>query len=295
MIWKSLVATLDVRLEELKNEVHALLDVSTIVYEPEDPNSPVVMIRPHYGWGTLDHQGVRIQAKALKLHRILVENIRLLLADAPANYASEAHKVQTFLSQWIERTDFAWSVPRSISEAKQQLDRKMEKYSDCFAWMKSTDPDLIIVPDTNALMINPELHTYGKALGATKYTVVLVPTVLAELDKLKIVHRDEQFRKKVTSVINRIKGLRNQGSLHEGVTTHKVVTVKMVANEPDFAKVPSWLDATNDDDRIIASVFELQRQNPNASVVLMTADVNHQNKAEAAMLPFIEPPEIESI
>jgi predicted ribonuclease YlaK len=52
-----------------------------------------------------------------------------------------------------------------------------------------------------------------------------------------------------------------------------------------------WLDAGNRDDRFIASVIEVMRAHPRSAVVIVTRDVNLQNKAEFASLPFVEPPD----
>ena len=46
----------------------------------------------------------------------------------------------------------------------------------------------------------------------------------------------------------------------------------------------SWLDADNADDRIIASVLHIQASSPSAHVILVTGDINLQNKADAAMI-----------
>ncbi len=43
---------------------------------------------------------------------------------------------------------------------------------------------------------------------------------------LKRLTRNDDFRKKVTSVIKRLKGYRNQGNVLEGVTVNKSITVK---------------------------------------------------------------------
>jgi predicted ribonuclease YlaK len=52
-----------------------------------------------------------------------------------------------------------------------------------------------------------------------------------------------------------------------------------------------WLDAANDDDRLLASFLEVMRQFPHSAVLLVTRDINLQNKAEFANVCFIEPPE----
>ena len=78
-----------------------------------------------------------------------------------------------------------------------------------------------------------------------------------------------------------------RGTLH---TVNKTVTVRMIAHEPTFKRTLSWLDRSNNDDRIIASVIEIQQANPTAHVIVVTGDMNLQNKAEMAGIPFAEVP-----
>ena len=86
--------------------------------------------------------------------------------------------------------------------------------------------------------------------------MILLPTVLKELDKLKITSR-EDFRKKVDGLITRIKGYRGRGQLNEGVTLGKgVSTLRSVATEPNMAATLPWLDAANDDDRLLSRNFD---------------------------------------
>jgi PIN domain len=149
-------------------------------------------------------------------------------------------------------------IPSSIDKAKRTFQEHIQTYYRLLSLFKSPDnPGIILVPDTNALIKAPDVASYGAVVGQTAYTVVILPTVLSELDKLKIVHRDDDFRKKVQSVINRLKGLRQRGNILDGVTVNKVVTVRMIAQESDFKKTLSWLDPTNNDDRIIATTLEV--------------------------------------
>jgi predicted ribonuclease YlaK len=67
--------------------------------------------------------------------------------------------------------------------------------------------------------------------------------------------------------------------------------MKTVGTESNFQKTLHWLDSGNNDDRIIAGVLEVQRSNPSSMIVLMTSDINAQNKAEVAHLPYVEPPD----
>jgi predicted ribonuclease YlaK len=119
--------------------------------------------------------------------------------------------------------------------------------------------------------------------------VRLVPTVSAELNRLKVEGRTPELRDKVQAVIRRIKGLRDRGSLAAGVAVTHTVRFVSQANEPDFSRMPSWLDRTNNDDRILASAIALHGSHAASTVVLITSDLNLQTKADAAGLPYVEP------
>jgi predicted ribonuclease YlaK len=64
----------------------------------------------------------------------------------------------------------------------------------------------------------------------------------------------------------------------------------MIATEPNFDNTLEWLHSENVDDQIIASVLEIQKENPSSAVIITTSDINLQNKAEMANLPFAETP-----
>jgi predicted ribonuclease YlaK len=52
----------------------------------------------------------------------------------------------------------------------------------------------------------------------------------------------------------------------------------------------SWFDSTNADDRFLATALEIIRANMGAIVFIVTSDINMQNKAEMAGIPFREVP-----
>ena len=141
-----------------------------------------------------------------------------------------------------------------------------------------------MIPDTNAIVGNPDPTLYRTLADDGSFIFLLLPTVLAELDELKNTHRNPEFRDKVNKTITRIKGWRNQGNLRGGVTVDATITVRAIAIEPDMHNTLAWLDKENRDDRIIASVLEVQSTYPNARVVLITGDVNLSNKADLARL-----------
>lgn len=144
--------------------------------------------------------------------------------------------------------------------------------------------DLILIPDTNALLASADPAAYRGIAAADAFQLLLLPTVLSELEKLKMLHRNPEVRDKAKRVVTRIKGWRTQGPLLEGVRVDRTITVRAVHNEPKVADSLSWLDADNEDDRIIASVLDIQATSPSAHVVLVTGDINLQNKADAVMV-----------
>jgi predicted ribonuclease YlaK len=68
-------------------------------------------------------------------------------------------------------------------------------------------------------------------------------------------------------------------------------TICSIAIEPNFENTLSWLSPDNNDDRIIASCFGVIKKQPHSIVILITADINMQNKADFAKINFLEPPE----
>jgi predicted ribonuclease YlaK len=121
--------------------------------------------------------------------------------------------------------------------------------------------------------------------------VILVPTVISELDNLKVQARSSEMRDKVKKVITQIKEMRRRGHLTNGVKVNSKMSLRTIAVEPSQGTALSWLDFENLDDRIVASVMEVTRENLDQVVILVTADLNLQTKAEFARIPYLEPPD----
>lgn len=288
----SYAARLKQDFQTLETTVMELLDISTIKEFRNDPDSGVFFITPTYYWGETDEHQKLLQMQLVKDYSAWIEHFRLLFGSASQEINHEIDEIHEFIISWIEK-ESSWAVPSSIGEAKTLFREKVVVIYELLNLLDKTDkPEIIVVPDTNSLIALPDMTQYASVAGQPKYTVVIVPAVLAELDNLKIVHREQDFRDKVNSVIKRIKGLRTQGSLLKGVTVNKTVTVKMIATEPDFKETLTWLHSENADDQIIASVLEIQKENPSNIVIITTSDINLQNKAEMANLPFAETPSV---
>jgi hypothetical protein len=277
-------------LNDIVQKMNELIDASEINEFVNDPSSGFVFISPHFYWNTPDDNQKLMQIEIKEKYNSWIEHVRLLFNNSPSSIIQDIDKADRFIKEWIEKKS-SWSLPRTLEEAKKVFLEKVQTFYKLLEMLsEDNNNELFIIPDTNSIISNPSIEKYSIVLGREDYTVILVPIVLTELDELKVKSRDNDFREKVNSVINRIKGWRKQGSLLKGITINKTVQVKMIAKEPDFSLTLKWLDPTNADDRIITCILEIQRENPSSVVYLMTLDINLQNKAEMANIPFIEPP-----
>ncbi len=250
------------------------------------------------GWPDYYYDEPGLAAKAFQSNlsrrwREWSEAYKYLTDCLPPAQKEEAYKALLLAENWID-------LGRNYAMTRDATQNGNLAVADALALenplnvlRQAHSPAVTIVPDTNALVKCPEFANYT-SIGGDKCEVVLLPTVLGELDKLKVVHRNEDFRKKVEGVVNRLKEMRRRGDVVEGVAAAKSVRLRFMAREPRFETTLSWLDASNMDDRIIASSLELQRENPSAVVILVTGDINLQNKAASARLPYAEPPAVGS-
>lgn len=284
----SYVERLRRELEQIEAEMMLLLDVSELSIRKDDSDSGVVVIAPRVSWGRPNERQQRIQMELKRKYLEWYEHFDLLFSDATDEMLQEIHETDEFIRQWIEKK-MVWSLSENMEKNKEYFRKNIQpfyKFLDLIATSDSKRP--ILIPDTNAFVAHPDPIDYLGAAGSDNFLFLLVPALLSELDRLKIIHPNDNFRSKVQSAIRRIKGWRSQGSLLEGITVNRSIKIQTIAQEPDFSRTLSWLDSNNDDDRFIATALEVQRKNPNVIVILVTGDINLQNKAEAAHLPYFD-------
>jgi rRNA-processing protein FCF1 len=241
-------------------------------------------------WGTLDTDATRLQSKIIEDYRRHFATLSVLLRGLPPNAAKELSEsdetvrevVEQASSTWIATADEAMAKAHAAIEAQRGL---LDRLHDAGGGRD------VFVPDTNALLYNIELGDWAFP-GSSSFELVLAPSVLVELDELKVGHRNPDVREKAEGLIRRIKGYRGRGRLTDGVPLRNPAsTIRSIGTEPAMAESLPWLDAGNRDDRFIASVIEVMRAHARSAVVIVTRDVNLQNKAEFASLPFVEPPD----
>lgn len=263
-----------------------LFDHSTIKkYHPPDG---VVYLGNPYSWVDTDEKS---HMNSVNLYKNFYEKFCLLLIHATDKQSESIEKSHKRLLSLIELDKK--QTPRSTEEAKMIFNKEynnLETYLDLFV---KDDIKTVLIPDTNALIIQPDPSVYSRLVENGRFTFLLTPTVLSELDKLKMFHRDEKVRNKARSVIKRFKGYNQQGDVLEGVIVNKTIRIQMIATEPDLSRTLPWLDKDNMDDRIIASALEVQVKRPSDKIILVSADLNLQNKARLALLHIADADDLE--
>jgi len=247
-------------------------------------------------WSELDDPTRQIQSKVLEEYRRLSSVLEILFKEQPENTINIFQEKKEIIlkviqQQWDQNTYFG-NCDQALEQAKEALNTQISLLNRLYT---ASQNRFVVIPDTNALLFNPDLQDWSFD-SVEQFTIVLMTTVLAELDKLKVDSRSESVRQKSEKLIRQIKGYRGRGRLTEGVTlVGNKSQIVAIAVEPIFSESLSWLDANNNDDRLLASCLEIVRQMPDDQVVLLTRDINLQNKAEFAHIPFMEPPELHEI
>ena len=288
--------TMDFYLDNLKNELgqindlmNSLLSVSMIERRVDDPYSSNDWTTPTYFWGTPSDDEILIMHQLKKKNAAWFESFEALNSNAPDSLINKIREIKRFIINWIEKSSGDWSVPRNIDLAKQLFRERLNTMSGFLDFYQSGQKSFpIIVPDTGSIIRHPDPAHYIRLINKEHFTFILLPTVLSELDNLKLNASNQDLAERTGSSLVKLKSLRDLGDILEGVKVNSTISVKMIATEPDFKKTLSWLDPSNNDDRIIAGLLEIQWANPTDKVILVSSDINLQNKASLALLPYLD-------
>jgi hypothetical protein len=231
-----------------------------------------------------------IQLTLKRRYEVLIEILKVILRGATNDLQGRLKDADKHFRDWLELNG-SWSVTPNPTENARTSEAAAQPLLQILDVLDLASKDeLILVPDTNSLLSHADPVEYRKVANQENFIFMLLPTVLGELDRLKVEHRNDIVREKAKNIITRIKGWRNQGSLATGVIVDKSIVVRTSHSEPDMKKTLSWLDADNRDDRIVASVLALEGEYPAAHVILVSGDINLLNKADAALIDAAETP-----
>lgn len=280
-------------LERMRSDLASIVSdlgalMADVSIERLDRSGNIVFVFPDYYWSGLSPKQQGEQLSIKRRYDQWYELAQKLLAGAPKHIAQELHKANQHFREWVEFSQ-NWSLRPSHEANLGRLDKNAQALHlllDILA--TDTESATILVPDTNSLLASADPTRYRPLVDNTPFIFLLMPTILRELDELKMLHRNPEVRDKAKAAITRIKGWRQQGNLASGVTVDRDITVRAVSREPQMEKSLSWLDSSVPDDRLIACLLETIAEFPSAHITLVTGDINLQNKADTAGIPVKE-------
>ncbi|MCB2196469.1 MAG: hypothetical protein KQH79_11465 [Bacteroidetes bacterium] len=251
----------------------------------------IIILGSDYTWDDLSEDGKRKQTELYNKYKKITEFLRVVILTLPDRESKLLNERFGSVENFILQNSRPYE--KSTEEV---IERVLKEVNEQFQLLELIDfrkeNDTIFVPDTNALLINPNVENW-QFDSIDTFEILLLPTVLSELDSLKIVHNNKELREKANKIIKKIKEYRRRGKLNDGIVVTKKIKLSTLSIEPKFNNTLDWLDPENNDDRIVASFIEVCRINIRNKVTLVTSDINLQNKLEFINLPFVEPPEID--
>lgn len=261
------------------------------IHPANTANDSLVLVSPSGDqfWNDLPSGGKQIQAKLLPELDRFSKLVCTLIRNLPGTAQQDMISTLETIRNAIEQDGTTWW--KTKAEAVDGFRGLINQIIATLGKYCATAPSIFLaIPDTNTLLGNPDIE-HWRFEDAVHFTVILTPTILSELDRHKVNHRNQEVRDKASTLIRKIKEYRRRGSLHDGVPiVTDLVSLRSIASEPDMLQTLSWFDSTNADDRFLATALEVIRGNMGAVVFIVTSDINMQNKAEMAGIPFREVP-----
>lgn len=278
-------------LDEIENAYTQILNDSSI--ENIDPNrggSAVIFIgAPKWGWAASDNALEAARMSLLRKMRDWEPRCRLLFPHPTPHVKKRLDHNLRRMEKWLTRGKASNSTPPTIEQARQMIAENIRSLRELFDLLPADVHPVRLVVDTNALIDNPDLAAYADQLGGD-YVAHLLPVVLREIDEQKRAGRNEAVREGAKRAERRLKGIRTNGDVREGVRVQGNVIAKFEHIEPRSDALPDWLDLTVPDDRFVASALLLQSQHPASALYVGTSDINLQTKLSAVGIPYVEPP-----
>jgi hypothetical protein len=244
---------------------------------------------PKWGWAASDAALESARMALLRRVRDWEPRFRLLFPHPTPTVSKRLDERIGRLKRWLVRED-GEHIPSSVEKAAEMIDADVVDLRGLADLLPADKCATRLTVDTNTLIDNPDLAAHIGTFGR-RYVAHLLPVVLGELDDLKRAGRTQELREAAWRADRRLKGLRANGDVREGVRVAGDVYAVFEHVEPTSDRLPTWLDLTVPDDRFVASSLLLQSDHPRSALFVATSDINLQTKLSAVGLPFIEPAE----
>jgi PIN domain len=219
--WRSYCEELARDLDQIEEVMVELLDRSTILnVDPNRGQSDVFFVgAAKWGWEKSDDAQTRLQMRGIEAYGRWFSRFRFLFRTPTPEVKGRLDNLDDFIRGWFERGRTDHSIPSDMEAAKTLAH---EQFDDLRGLLGvacasgSSSSSVVAVPDTNALIDNPNLAAYGAVLSRSEFEVRLMPTVLGEIDDLKRSGRTELVRDGARRADRMLKGLRIEGTSAPG-------------------------------------------------------------------------------
>ena len=259
-----------------------LLNHCAIEYRDINAGSGVVFIGwGKHRWAPIGPYGQRALGDARRAVEELDAVLRAATDVAAPDRSFRAEDLTGALRRVAAQSDAtAGAGFQSIEAARQAVTRAEDEVRAFIDLLPSAHGPggRLLVPDSNAVVWQPDLAAWDFGEG----TLVLVPTVVVELDELKT--RAGGAGEKAAKAIKVLNGMERRGDTFAGVKLSGRGRLRELPVDPPLPLKPPWMTEDHADDRILAAAMGLALADLDADVVLVTRDRNMRNKARLAGL-----------
>ena len=172
----------------LQSSLHSLTERSTDLIRDmpvehfEREGSGVVFICPEYHWGQASPEQLNAQLAIKRDYEVWFEIFRSAFRTATTDLNRRIKKANQGFRRWIELSA-NWSISPDRVANEKQLREDAEQFVKILAILEAGGGiETILIPDTNAIVGEPDPIQYKDIAGDDSFTFLLLPTVLAELD-----------------------------------------------------------------------------------------------------------------
>lgn len=282
--------------EDIKNDIKSLLSYSTINFDSSSRRyiSGGIPIpgNGEFVWSVLPIEGKQLQSKLIDNYNKYVCKIKMFLRNLP----NHSHYKFRNEIDFIEKTIFQENFPNTYS-----LENVLEKIENSFniinnflneKYSYSTNT-VLLVADANSMIYNPDFE-FWYFDNFSEFTIVLTPTLISELDILKVdPKKPQEVKDKARKIHNKINDYdsRKGNDILKGVTLVKnKISLISEPLEPNFKYALSFLNPDSKDDRYIVSTLEIMFKHSSSEVYIVTSDFNLKQKCRIASVPVLLPP-----
>ena len=183
---ESTAARLRNRLATIVGELSELIE--TLPVKGLERSRDIIIVAPEYYWGELTPAQRATQLELKRNYEPLSELFSLLLRGAPNSLVTELKEADENFRVWLElEYQTNWSVTPNAEVNVRAFQSSAERLSEILDFLSATgDSMTILIPDTNSLLAVADPSGYRSVAGRDSFVFMLLPTVLGELDRLKV-------------------------------------------------------------------------------------------------------------